>query len=639
MDRNTVIGFVLLGALFIGYLTIQSRISQKARVQEVMQQDSIRVAEEMRIADSLQIIKNERIAWAKAHADSTITTDSLSETELLNLYDTLSTTQPVIISEKDTTQKYTGPFAESMQGEKELIVLENDKLQITFDNKGGDIEKVELKDYKQYDGGPLYLVNGEHNYFNYTFYYDNDKLLNTDSLYFNVLENIPGKSITFRASAGEGKYFDQIYSFNDTSYLVDYKIKLTGFNNVIPANLAFLKLNWQNDMQEQEKNIKYERQYSKFYFSYKNGDLDYKSSNGNIDFDATVKWLSCQQQFFNTTLIAKNGFDNQGNMSIYSDEEDTTAFVKRCNAELFITFNNQSQFEVPMQWYFAPNKYSELKELGIGLEDIIPTGTSIFRVINRWVVIPLFNFLGGFLNNYGLIIFLMTLIIKIALTPLTYRSYLSMAKMRVLQPEIAEMKEKLKDDQAKMGQEQLKLFRKAGVNPLGGCIPTLLSMPILIALFRFFPGAIELRQQSFLWADDLSSYDDIIHWSADIPFIGSHLSIFCVLMTLSSILYMRMNMTQASGLTKEMRWVQYMMPVFFLFFLNNSPAGLTYYYFVSNMVTFGQQWGIRRFLINDETIHAQIQENKTKPVKKSKFAQRLEDAMKQQEAMRKGKKK
>lgn len=179
-----------------------------------------------------------------------------------------------------------------------------------------------------------------------------------------------------------------------------------------------------------------------------------------------------------------------------------------------------------MQWYFAPNKYSELKELGIGLEDIIPTGTSIFRVINRWVVIPLFNFLGGFLNNYGLIIFLMTLIIKIALTPLTYRSYLSMAKMRVLQPEIAEMKEKLKDDQAKMGQEQLKLFRKAGVNPLGGCIPTLLSMPILIALFRFFPGAIELRQQSFLWADDLSSYDDIIHWSADIPFIGNHLSIF-----------------------------------------------------------------------------------------------------------------
>ncbi|MFN3940748.1 MAG: membrane protein insertase YidC, partial [Chitinophagales bacterium] len=241
--------------------------------------------------------------------------------------------------------------------------------------------------------------------------------------------------------------------------------------------------------------------------------------------------------------------------------------------------------------------------------------------------------------NYGLIILLMTLIIKLALTPLTYRSYLSMAKMRVLQPEIAEMKEKYKDDQAKMGQEQLKLFRKAGVNPLGGCIPTLLSMPILIALFRFFPGSIELRQQSFLWADDLSSYDDIIRWGADLPFIGNHLSIFCVLMTLSSILYMRMNMSQASGLTKEMRWVQYMMPVFFLFFLNSSPAGLTYYYFVSNMVTFAQQWGIRRFLINDKAIHAQIQENKSKPVKKSKFAQRLEDAMKQQEAMRKGKKK
>lgn len=639
MDRNTVIGFVLLGALFIGYLTIQSNISQKARVQEAMRQDSIRVANELRIADSLEVIKKQKIAWVKANADSTILADSLSDADLLNLYTKLNTAvtdtlSPII---ENSGPQYSGPFADALQGENATYTLENDKLKITFTGKGGDIQRVQLKEYKNYDGGPLMLVDGNQNHFNYTFYYDNDKLLNTDSLFFTVYENIPSKSITFRASAGEGKYFDQVYVFNDTSYLVDYSIRLTGFNTVIPANLAFLKLNWQNDMQEQEKNIKYERQYSKFYFSYKNEDIDYKSTNGKIDFDASVKWLSCQQQFFNTTLIAKTGFDNQGSMNIYSD--DTSAFVKRCSSELFITFNNQAQFDMPMQWYFAPNSYNALKDLGIGLETIVPTGTSIFRVINRWVIIPLFNFLGGFLSNYGLIILLMTLIIKLALTPLTYRSYLSMAKMRVLQPEIAEMKEKFKDDQAKMGQEQLKLFRKAGVNPLGGCIPTLLSMPILIALFRFFPGSIELRQQSFLWADDLSSYDDIIHWGADIPFIGNHLSIFCVLMTLSSILYMRMNMTQASGLTKEMRWVQYMMPVFFLFFLNSSPAGLTYYYFVSNMVTFGQQWGIRRFLINDETIHAQIQENKTKPVKKSKFAQRLEEAMKQQEAMRRGKKK
>ena len=232
----------------------------------------------------------------------------------------------------------------------------------------------------------------------------------------------------------------------------------------------------------------------------------------------------------------------------------------------------------------------------------------------------------------------MTLIIKLALSPLTYRSYLSMAKMRVLQPEIAEMKEKYKDDQQKQGAEQLKLFRKAGVNPLGGCIPTLLSMPILISLFRFFPGAIELRGKSFLWADDLSTYDDLIHWGFDLPFLGSHLSIFCVLMTVSSILYVRMNMSNATGMAKEMQFMQYIFPIFFLFFLNNYPAGLTFYYFVSNMTTFGQQFAIRRFFINDEAIHAKIQENKAKPTKKSRFAQRLEDAMKQQQEMQKRKK-
>jgi YidC/Oxa1 family membrane protein insertase len=209
-----------------------------------------------------------------------------------------------------------------------------------------------------------------------------------------------------------------------------------------------------------------------------------------------------------------------------------------------------------------------------------------------------------------------------------------MAKMRVLQPEVAEIKEKYKDDQARLGQEQLKLFRKAGVNPLGGCIPTLLSMPILIAVFRLFPGSVELRQKSFLWANDLSTYDDLLRWGFDIPFLGQHLSLFCVLMTISSIMYVRINMAQASGLPKEMKFMQYIMPVFFLFFLNSSPAGLTYYYFVSNMVTFAQQWSIRRFFINDAAIHAKIQENKAKPVKQSGFQKRLEEAMKQSQRMK-----
>ncbi|MFN3940633.1 MAG: membrane protein insertase YidC, partial [Chitinophagales bacterium] len=350
MDRNTIIGFVLLGALFIGYLTIQSNIAQKARVQEAMQQDSIRVANEMRVADSLNKIKAQKIAWVKQNADTTIiAVDSLSESELLGIYEKLTNnTLEAVSVEADTAKTFSGPFANALQGTPELHVLENDNLRITFNTKGGSVQQVELKKYKNYHGGPLFLVDGNTNYFHYTFYYDNDKVLVSDNLYFTVAEHTPGKSITFRASAGEGKYFDQIYTFNDTAYLLDYKVKLTGFNEVIPATLPFLKLNWQNDMMEQEKNIKYERQYSKFYFSYANGDIDYKSSNGKIDFDAGVKWLSCQQQFFNTTLIAKNSFDNQGNLQVYVNE-DTSAYVKRCNAELYITYNNQPHFEVPMQ--------------------------------------------------------------------------------------------------------------------------------------------------------------------------------------------------------------------------------------------------------------------------------------------------
>jgi YidC/Oxa1 family membrane protein insertase len=386
-------------------------------------------------------------------------------------------------------------------------------------------------------------------------------------------------------------------------------------------------------MQEQEKALKYERQYSKLYFSDVDGDVDYKNTNGELKFETPVKWVSCQQQFFNTTLIAKESFDRKGKIEVFAD--DTSAFVKSCNTELYLTYDGKKDFTVPMQWYIAPNDYQSLNSMDLGMETIIPTGSGFIGWINTHAIIPLFNWLSGMISNYGLIILLMTLIIKLALTPLTYKSYLSMAKMRVLNPELTEIREKYKDDQARLGQEQLKLYRKAGVNPMGGCIPTLLSMPILIAMFRLFPGTIDLRQQSFLWADDLSTYDDIISWGSSIPLIGNHISIFCILMTLSSVLYIRMNMQNTAQLQGPMKTVQYLTPVFFFFFLNSSPAALTYYYFVSNIVTFGQQWTIRRFFINDDDIHKKIQENKAKPEKqKSGFAKRLEDAMKQQQKMR-----
>jgi YidC/Oxa1 family membrane protein insertase len=634
MDRNTVIGFVLLGVLFIAYLAIESRNSQAVEARQAYLQDSIQRVEKERIADSLDAVRLAQERLLLSSVDSTIQIDSVSPERKQAIIDSVTAAQAATISAADA--KDYGSLTAATQGEETSFVLENDLMKVTFSNKGGKVTQVILKEFKNYGGEPLELVGGNKNSFGYSFYFDQDRRVSTEELFFQPIPSSDGKGVTFRLDAGQGRIMEQVYSFNDTSYLLDYSLKMEGFDKLIPANLPVVVLNWNNEMQEQEKNIDYERQYSSFYWKYASGDLEDQASNGTENFDATIKWVSNQQQFFNTTLIARTAFDNQGKVHII-EGGDSSAFVKRYETELYIPYAQQGSYRFDMQWYFAPNHFQSLKDLDLGMEDIVQTGTGLSRIINRGIVIPLFNWLGGFVTNYGLVILLLTLIIKLALTPLTYRSYLSMAKMRVLQPEIAEMKEKFKDDQQKQGAEQLKLFRKAGVNPLGGCIPTLLSMPILIALFRFFPGSIELRQKAFLWADDLSTYDDLIHWGADIPFIGSHLSLFCILMTISSIMYVQLNMSNASGLTKEMKFMQYIFPVFFLFFLNSSPAGLTYYYFVSNMITFGQQFAIRKFFINDAAIHARIQENKAKPVKKSKFAQRLEDAMKQQEMARKKK--
>ncbi|HMX03371.1 MAG TPA: membrane protein insertase YidC [Chitinophagales bacterium] len=630
MDRNNVIGFVLLGALIIAFFFVQSRYADNARVAEAAKQqteDSIK-----RVQDSLAKLELPK-ETAKQETTISALPDSLKNKmkpeEAKRLEDSLAAVQRANVF---------GSFTPVMQGKEEITTLENDKLILKLSNKGGRIVQAEIKDHKNYHGGLVDVIGGDNNRFNYNFYYEDNKMMNTEEMYFTPSLSSDGKTLTYTAKLSNGASLEQIYSFTNTEYLVDYNVRFNGFRNVIPGRDPVIILNWRNEMQEQEKNIKYERQYSKLYFGTEDGDVDYKNTNGDLKFEDRIKWVSCQQQFFNATLIAKESFEKNGKIDIFAD--DTSRFVKRCNTELYLTFNGKDSYEFPMQWYLAPNQYDELKALDLGIETIIPTGSGFIGWINKTAIMPLFHWLSGMISNYGLIILLMTLILKLALSPLTYRSYLSMAKMRVLNPEVAELREKYGDDQAKLGAEQMKLFRKAGVNPLGGCIPTLLSMPILIAMFRLFPGTIQLRQQSFLWADDMSTYDDIIHWGTNIPFIGTHISIFCILMTISSILYMRMNMQNTSQLTGPMKTVQYITPVFFFFFLNSSPAALTYYYFVSNLTTFGQQWAIRKFLINDEEIHRRIQENKSKPEKaKSGFAKRLEDAMKQSQQIREQQKK
>jgi YidC/Oxa1 family membrane protein insertase len=375
----------------------------------------------------------------------------------------------------------------------------------------------------------------------------------------------------------------------------------------------------------QEKSAEAEKRTSTIYYRYTDDEPAFitETTDEKQNLKTAINWIAFKQQYFNTTIIADKFFDN-GTIETKSDESGK--YVRIMQTSLTVPYNHGEKESFGFKFYFGPNHYKTLAKFDTQLERIIPMGWGIFRWVNKYVVINVFHFLSQFISSFGLIILLLTLIIKTLLLPLVYRSYLSAAKMRALKPELDEIKAKIGDDMGKLQQENMKLYRKAGVNPLGGCVPVLLQLPILFALFQFFPSAFELRGQSFLWAEDLSTYDSILNLPFSIPGYGDHVSLFTILMTVSSIVYAVYN-NQMTGVTGQMKWMSYIMPLIFMFVLNSYPAGLNYYYFLSNIVTIGQQLAIRRF-VNEDKLHAQIQENKKKPVKKSKFEQKLEDMAK-----------
>ena len=360
--------------------------------------------------------------------------------------------------------------------------------------------------------------------------------------------------------------------------------------------------------------------------------------DGSVSTNEKLAWVSFTQQFFNTTIMPANGFDN-GNLDLkYLPDNDSSRNVAIANANLAFSYQPSASYNLPMQWYIGPNKYEVLKKFDNELEDILYLGWGIFGWINKWVVIPIFNLLSKFIGSFGIIIILLTLIVKMVLMPLTYRSYKSFAKMNVLKPEIEEIRAKHPDDQQRVQQEMMKLYSKAGVNPLGGCLPQLLQMPIWIAMYRFFPTSVELRQQSFLWANDLSTYDAVVNLPFNIPFYGAHISLFCLLSATSNYFYMKLNNSTSMSspeMQTQMKIMQVVFPIMMLFFFNNVSSGLSLYFFVSNMITFGQQAAIKRFFIDEKALHAQMQENKAKPIKQSKFQQRWAEMLEQaQEAQK-----
>lgn len=531
-------------------------------------------------------------------------------------------------------------------GKEELVVIENEKIKATISTKGGSIVAVELKEYKTWDKKPLFLFDQKDSKFNLSYTVGND-LINTTDLYFQKIGSSfevlkkDSNTLTMRLASKTGQYLDFVYTLKGDSYLIDFDIKSEGMNNIISNNTGYYDLSWHVNSLKNEKDMKLERDNTTIYYKYDKDDVDYISptNSENIKLESSIKWASFKQHFFSSVLIADETFSNgviNTNIDLSSDK------VKDMTMNLSIPIKRLPSESFGMNFYFGPNQYHILAATGNNLEKQINLGWGPLKYINRYAVIPIFNSLEKMNLNYGIIILILTIILKLVLSPLTYRSYLSTAKMRILKPEMDEIKAKVgDDDQTKLQQEYMKLYKKAGVNPLGGCVPLLLQMPILFAFFFFFPSSIELRQQSFLWVGDLSTYDAIFSWG-EIPIIstiyGNHVSLMCILMTASTLIYTRLN-NQISGATGQMKWMGYLMPIVFMGVLNNVAAGLNYYYFVANMMTFGQQWLIRKF-VDDSKLHKQIQENKKKPAsaKKSKFQQKLEDMQREREKQLKAKK-
>lgn len=591
-DKSKIIGFVLLGLMFIGffYFTRQGQLDferQKKREQDSLAALQPKVDPELAKLDSVTRITQEKIAAA-------------------------------------------GQF--TAEGTESEVVVENDVLKITFSNKGGQPRKVELKGYKSIDGQPVKLVEGDFDKISYainTISNNINRSIQISDLYFEAGEverNADGSQvITYKIADSEGRAIQHKFTLKKEDYMIDWDLDIDGTSSLLTQNS--LNLIWQNEIQQHEKDILTEKRETQIGFWIKD-DYDYFTLGRSYDqqFETPVKWLSLKQKFFNTTLIAKNNFAS-GNITC-TETADTSTLLTAATANLKVNVPVQEKASVPFQIYYGPNDYNILKSYDLGMHNVINIGQGVYafvKYINKWLVMPVFDFFTRFFSSYGVVIALLTIFIRLLTSPLIYSSYLSGAKMKALRPELEQLKAKHKDDQQAYAMEQMKVFRSAGVNPLGGCIPALLQIPIFFSLYSFFNSAIELRGQNFLWADDLSSYDSILNFGFSIPFYGNHISLFTLLATGTSLLISIYSMAQTPTQDNPMmKYMPYIFPVMLLGIFNSLPSALTWYYTVSNIITLILQYVIQTFIIDHDKILAQLELNKKKPKTKTKWQERLE---------------
>lgn len=632
MDKNTIVGLVLITLVIVGFSYLTRPTEEQLEAQR-RYNDSIALVRQAEY-EAQQAIQAAKML-SELPMDSVLN-DSNSLAQVNNIY---------------------GTFANAALGKDTFYTLENDLVKLTLSSKGGRIYAAELKNYRRYDSLPLILFDENDSKFGVTLVTNNNRVMNTSDLYFvptqpeAVLDAQGNKTFTMRLQTQGEAYLDFVYVLPADDYMLNMSICSYKMNNVMPMGTNFLEMQWDSKIRQQEKGRKFEDRYATLQYKYIADDIENLSEakNDSKTISNKLHWIAFKDQFFSSVLIAEDAFTStklESNMM-----PENSGYIKSYKANMSVSYDPTGKEPTNFKMYLGPNHYKTLAAYDKGVEksdrlylnELVPLGWKIVAWINRYAIIPMFNLFSRWFSNFGLIILLMTIVIKLVIFPFTYKSYMSSAKMRVLKPEIDEINARIPAEKAQERQQAtMALYSKVGVSPMSGCLPMLFQMPILMAMFWFFPTSIELRQQGFLWADDLSTYDAIFSWDTYIPLItpyfGNHISLFCLLMTITNIVYTKINMASQAGANdqmKMMKWMMYLMPVMFMFIFNNYAAGLSYYYFVSLLITILQTF-VFRWIIDDKKIlaqlHAKRAKNEKSTKKKSGFMERLEKMQREQQA-------
>ena len=684
MDKNTLSGILLMGAVILGFMWLNKPSEEEmARQREQAEAQSAKAVETQApvlTVDSINDIEKANIAatikqlGVRDTATGAYTLAAPGANLALSAQDVISGTVTTPGGEVEVSSilaheygamskenaaaavktlrdalasaaRYKG-FVRYLSGSEQKIRLENDVLAVDVSNHGGAIVNAVLKDYQRYDSTAVDVMGGEANSYSFTLTTATQRF-DTGEFYFTPTA-VSDSSVTMQLDLGDGAMWGIRYTLPAKGYTMRMEVVQTGMQAVIPPSVASMDFNWHQKMARNEAGRMFEERNSALYYMFANGDIENlkEGSSDRKEVNERIKWIGYKNQFFSALIIPDSYFTT----AILDSEvlEDNPGFLKEFDTEATLEYSSTAANPAAFTFFFGPNSYPLLSDLqdeiqpgqDLHLTNLVPLGWALFRWINTLIIIPVFSFLGSFISNYGIIILLLTIFIKIILFPFTYKSYMSQAKMRVLAPEIKQINDKYpgNENAMKRQQETMALYSRAGASPFSGCLPMLLQFPILIAMFNFFPSAIELRGESFLWAKDLSAPDAIVSWTTNIPFIsgtfGNHISLFCLLMTVVNIIYTRISMQSQPGGNSMpgMKWMMYLMPVMFLVFFNNYAAGLSYYYFLSLLITIAQTFVFRR-VVDEEKVRATMRENAKKPRKKSGFMARLEEAQRKQQAL------